>query len=1092
MALISMNLSEFLEQTDLSDLHEKLTSEDIDMTVLPLLEDADLKELGLSLGQRKKLLLGLKAMADKVATPEATKAKATNPVQLRRLSVLFCDMVGSTELGERLEIDEMQIVLQHYYDIASKVAQHHNGYLAGSQGDGLVMLFGYPKVLEGFAERCVLAAKDLQQRLADAPVLLDGHDPISIKTRIGIASGQAAVGLKDGDGPGGQIHLVGPVVNRAARLQTVAQPQSCAVDTKTRDLTQGSVAYGSAEQHPLKGMSESVDVYHLIGLRNSQDVPTMPALMIGRDADLEILSEAWRQAQEGSAVTLTVSGDAGLGKSTLVQSFLASGNPSPAHLVQLRCTAMAAQSPLRPVADALSAFAETQPDGPLVSTLLNAPTQDLADRAASFLHLGDDLTDGAALSSTDRDSVLDLLADWLIGVPGTPGLVVVENAQWADDTTRALLSFTAKKAAENGTPILMIAVTRDEASDIWDSTPAHRTLELQPLSKTSANTLLFRTLAGKPIPDAVRKNILYHADGNPLMLTTLAEALARQEFPEVTDAVIVPHTIYETVSKRLDSIEAGRGLIEALAVFGTHVPINVLNDAFPLVEEARDTTLNALEAAGLIEPQRVDGVEAIGIRHKTYRDVIYEQIDGPVRRKLHAAAFDALQDLTQARPEILAKHAQAAQDWQNTSVHALAAGETFLKRSALVEAGHFLEMADAALIRLPGSTLVTEQRLRAITGLASVERSRFGIATDRSAELGQQAADLARAIGDGKAELLALNGLYSHALVRANYPKAEEHAKALLKAAELSQNQTFVMISTRAIGAVALHRGDQETAKQNLEAALEKYDRESHLPLAHSHGYDHAEITAALLAMSLWISGDVQRARQLGTFAIDHSRDIDHAHSLAQAVSFRVMWGAMARHGSELKDIAAEGQAVAEKHGIRVMRAATRLFPFATQLCLQASTPTTQELAELDERVVEFRAANPFNYGPLLASVLAEVYVRAGDLDAAEAVLIDGAQTEAKTGETWTSSELLRMKARVAAARNDRSTAQKLRKEALDCAMRTHASTVTLRITCDIAEGDLRPETLNAVQDALSGMVSLDDAWDVKRARALLGRANGA
>ena len=195
MALISMNLSEFLEQTDLSDLHEKLTSEDIDMTVLPLLEDADLKELGLSLGQRKKLLLGLKAMADKVATPEATKAKATNPVQLRRLSVLFCDMVGSTELGERLEIDEMQIVLQHYYDIASKVAQRHNGYLAGSQGDGLVMLFGYPKVLEGFAERCVLAAKDLQQRLADAPVLLDGHDPISIKTRIGIASGQAAVGL---------------------------------------------------------------------------------------------------------------------------------------------------------------------------------------------------------------------------------------------------------------------------------------------------------------------------------------------------------------------------------------------------------------------------------------------------------------------------------------------------------------------------------------------------------------------------------------------------------------------------------------------------------------------------------------------------------------------------------------------------------------------------------------------------------------------------------------------------------------------------------------------------------------------------------
>ncbi len=328
--------------------------------------------------------------------------------------------------------------------------------------------------------------------------------------------------------------------------------------------------------------------------------------------------------------------------------------------------------------------------------------------------------------------------------------------------------------------------------------------------------------------------------------------------------------------------------------------------------------------------------------------------------------------------------------------------------------------------------------------------------------------------------------------MRANYPKAKHQAKLLLETSELSQNDTFLKIAHRAIGAVALHTGDQVTAQKWLTEALDRYDHDTDLPISHLHGYDHAELTSALLAMSLWISGDVQRARQLGTFAIDHSRDIDHAHSLAQAVSFRVMWGAMARHGSELKDIAAEGQAVAEKHGIRVMRAATRLFPFATQLCLQASTPTTQELAELDERVVEFRAANPFNYGPLLASVLAEVYVRAGDLDAAEAVLIDGAQTEAKTGETWTSSELLRMKARVAAARNDRATAQKLRKEALDCAMRTHASTVTLRITCDIAEGDLRPETLSAVQDALSGMVSLDDAWDVKRAHALLGRANGA
>ncbi|MCR9156276.1 MAG: AAA family ATPase [Rhodobacteraceae bacterium] len=1091
MAATLMNLSQFLQQIDLSHLHEKLTSEDIDLTVLPLLDDADLKELGLSLGQRKKLLRGLKALDDTAGSKRHKDVKTANPVQLRRLSVLFCDMVGSTELGERLDIDDMQVVLQHYYDIASSVAQKHNGHLAGSQGDGVVMLFGYPKVIEGFAERSVVAARDLQQRLAEQPVLIDGRDPIHIVTRIGIASGQAAVGFKDGEGSGDQIHLVGPVVNRAARLQTVANPQSCAVDAKTHDLTQASVTYATAQRHPLKGLSDPVEVYHLIGLRRSQYVPAVPSEFVGRDSELETLSDLWSRTNSGAFITLTVSGDAGVGKSALVQRFLASCEPPVTRVTHLHCNAMAAQSPLRPVADALAGLIQSSDEKHALFNELNAPSQDLAVLAGQFLHLTDDAAESAAFSAGDRDSILDLLCLWLMGSAETPGIVVLENAQWLDDTTRALMSQTAEAARVTGKPIFMIAVTRDTALDVWKDSETHQQLALQPLDETDAKSLMDRILAGAPVPEAIRENILYHADGNPLVLGALLQSQSRSSFSNVPDAVVVPHTIYETVSKRLDSIQSGRGLIEALAVFGAPTPLNVLNEAFPLDEDTRDATLGALETAGLIERRKVNAADVLSIRHKAYRDVIYEQIDGPVRRKLHAAAFRALQDLVHERPEILAKHAQAAQDWNNTLDHALTAGETFLKRSALIEAGHFLEMAEVASKRLPANTQVTGKRLRTITGLASVERSRFGIATDRSAELGQQTADLAHAIGDRHAELMALYGLYSHALVRADYIKAEQQAKLLLDAAELSQNKTFMKIAYRAIGAVALHRGDQITAQKWLENALEQYDRDTDLPIAHAHGYDHAEITSALLAMSLWISGDLQRAWQMGAFSIDHSREIDHAHSLAQAVSFRVMWGAMARHGSALSGVAAEGQAIAEKHGISVMRAAARLFPFATNLCLQRSAPSAAELVELDKRVTEFRAANPFNYGALLASVLAEIYVRAGDLDKADAVLLGGAETTAKTGETWTSSELLRMQARVASARKNEATATRLRKEALDNAIHTQANSIALRVMCDMAEIDPHPENIHAVQEALSRMSSLDDGWDVRRARALLGTGSG-
>lgn len=1087
MAGTFMELSEFLAQIGLEQLRDLLTAEDIDMSVLPLLDDGDLKELGLSLGQRKKLIKGLKALdqsgSEPARAPDRTKS---NPVQLRRLSVLFCDMVGSTELGEKLNIDEMQTVLQHYYDIATTVAGRHGGYMAASQGDGLVILFGYPRVLDGFAERCILAARDLQISLSETPVILEGHDPFHIVTRIGVASGQAAVGREHSDVSGDHMHLVGPVVNRAARLQTVAHPNASAVDARTRDLTDMSVLYAQSERHALKGLAEPVEVFHVLGLHDSAELVTTSATFVGREAEIKKLSDLWRQAQAGQAATLTISGDTGIGKSALVQSFVETRVAPQARVIKLLCTAMASQSPLRPVANALAALTKVEHARHSLAGLLKHPTPEMTQLAAQFLGIADASHREAAISTSDREAILDLLAGWIVNAPEGPTVVVLENAQWADDSTSDLMVRTAKRARAENAPLLMLAITRDDGGDGQSDADGNQRLTVPPLGRSEADELLNRLVDGLPMPQSVRDNILHHAEGNPLMLETLGHAQAEHQLPEVADAVVVPHTIYESVSKRLDSIQSGRSVIEALAVLGKPASVDLLNDV--VNSDALDISraLVALEADGLIVRDASHGQEKYSIRHKAYRDVIYEQIDGRSRKQMHMAAYYALSDKTDLRPETLASHAQSAHDWTNASIHALSAGDAFLKRSALVEAGHYLAIADAALKRLPASSKVSQDRLRAVTGMASVERSRFGIATDKSAELGQQAVELARDIGDMKAELLALNGLYSHALVHADYPRAEEYAKAVLTAAQISQNKTFMMIGTRAIGAVALHRGDQETAVQNLSEALSQYNRDEHLPLAHAHGYDHAEICAALLSMSLWISGDQQRARHFSAFSIDHSRDINHAHSLAQAISFRVMLGALARHGSELTEVGADGIEVAEKYGIRVMRAAARLFPFATQLCLNPDPPSEAELADLMSRVDEFRAVNPFNYGALLATVLAEVHLRAGDIPAADTFLTAGMEHERNTGETWTSSELLRMRARVAAARGDKVAASNLRDEALDVARLTHAATIALRITCDMAEEERSVATMGAVQDALSQMASRDQSWDVRRAENIL------
>lgn len=1097
MTSTASHIAEFLANIGLSQLHGLFSKEDIDMPTLLLLDKDDLKELGLTLGQRKKLLAALKALSVPThATPPEDVSLEDAPIQLRRISVLFCDIVGSTELSQQHSIEDMQIIMQHYYQIATDIAKQRDGYLVGSQGDGVVILFGYPRVLDGFAERCVQAAQDLQRALAERLVTFDGRASFHIPTRIGIATGQAAVGQASGALRGDAMQLVGPVVNRAARLQTVANPQSIVVDSKTEHLTRNSVLYSEVEAHDLKGLPSGTEVFHVLGLRHEVEGPTAPATLIGRDAEAANLRRLWTQAQAGAPVTVTITGDAGIGKSTLIQSFVSMQTNPSMRVLHLPCAAMGARSPLLPIAKALDALTTDSATTPSLASLLSDPDPQLLHRTAQFLGLSTTPTTEEALSLRDRDSILDLLSRWIIRGASGPTLVFVENAQWADDSTRELLKRTAERARHEGATLMMIAATRADSPDIWTAQDAHERLTLPPLDPRHCEKLLQGIFGGQPVPHSIRKNILSHSGGNPLMLETLGHAQTTQQLTGGAGTVEIPHTIYESVSKRLDGIRLGRSVIEALAVLDSPASPTFLAAVLDQNADSMKPAIDALEQAGLISREVSAGQDMINIRHQVYRDVIYEQIVGQSRRHLHTAAYSALgnffADIEAQRPDVLATHSHVARDWENTAQHALEAGEGLLKRSALIEAGHFLEMANAAMQKLPGDDAVKQRHLRTITGLASVERSRFGIATDASADLGQQAVQLARELGDSKTELLALNGLYAHALVRANYPRAQEYAETLLETANHSQDRTFVMIGTRAIGAVAFHRADQEIAQHNLNTALAQYDKDAHLHLAHAHGYDHAEICAAFLCMSNWLTGDLQQSRHFGTFSIEHSREIDHAHSLAQAMAFRLLLGALARQGAELTLIGIEAVALGEKYDIRVMRAAAVLFPFVTQLCLRPEPPKPAEMTELSQRVKEFRAVNPFNYGPLVASLIADVSLRAGDIDAADDALAEGATVEQRTGETWTAPELLRLRARVAAERGNQCIARQLRDEALNCAISSGAHTLALRIRCDMAEAAPGPAATQAVQDALLQMASDDQGWDMKRATVLVQRANSA
>jgi hypothetical protein len=416
---------------------------------------------------------------------------------------------------------------------------------------------------------------------------------------------------------------------------------------------------------------------------------------------------------------------------------------------------------------------------------------------------------------------------------------------------------------------------------------------------------------------------------------------------------------------------------------------------------------------------------------------------------------------------------------------AIAAAEQALQRSAVQEAVQFLAQAEEALARFDDHAEADPLRLRLLIARSAISRVQQGIASDEAGRLGRQVLELARKLRETRSELMALTGLYTHALVRAEYFNAEKWAQLLSERAEQTQDDTFRMIGRRATGVVALHLGSLPQAAAALQEALDSYDEARHLPLASAHGYDHAEICAAFLSIALWISGDPAGGREMSEFSASHSRHIGHMHSLTQALVFRAMLMALAQDWAACLAAAQEGEAVGLQHGLNVMGTACSFFATVARLTAAPEPPREGDLKALLRSHAEFRRVNPYNYQPVAWLLLAALQLKAGDLAAAEEALHHAEAVQARTREVLAAPELLRMRAQILRAKGDAAAGAALA-EALQAATRMGATMFALRIACEMAELEPNPASLAQLNAVYGRLVSSDRGEDVRRCMALL------
>jgi class 3 adenylate cyclase/tetratricopeptide (TPR) repeat protein len=640
---------------------------DIDREALLDLTEQDLEQLGLSIGHRKRLLRAIQALSGPVRGPEPGDAER------RQLTVMFCDLVGSTELAGLLDPEDMRDVIRAYQDLAVRVVGRFDGHVARFLGDGLLIYFGYPRAHENDAERAILAGLEL----VDAVAEIEAYPGRPLEARIGIATGLVVVGgiAEDRDS------VVGETPNLAARLQTLAQPSTVVVAPNTYRLVAGLFEFADLGRHQLKGFAEPIQVWH--ALRESKAEGRFRARHgggvappIGRDQEMAFLSDRWREAKQGQGQVVLLSGEPGVGKSCIVEALHDALRAETAVRLRYFCSPFGVNSALHPVIERFWRVAGIARDQPtdvklekLEGALKGTPEQvrQAAALLAQAMAIPTDRYPRANLSPEGhKRRTFEMLIDQLEMMAVEPVLVVFEDAHWIDPTTQELLDAVIERVST--LPVLLLITFRPEFAPSWYGRPAVSELTLNRLNQSQVVALVGRDTGGKVLPSEVLEEIVSKTDGIPLFVEELTRMLLesglltdagdRYELSGPLPPLAIPTSLQDSLMARLDRLGAVKVVAQVAAAIGREFVREIIACA-TAAGETLDAAINELLDAGLL----VQGVgqqrTVYAFKHVLVRDAAYSSLLRGARRGLHrriATCLETSPGRGNASPEVLANH----------------------------------------------------------------------------------------------------------------------------------------------------------------------------------------------------------------------------------------------------------------------------------------------------------------------------------------------------------------------------------------------------------------------------------------------------
>ena len=902
-------IADWLEKLNLGQYAQRFAENDIDVSVLRHLTDADLEKIGVSLGHRRKILAAIAELSgaspSKHEPADGVEPKPQETAERRQVTVMFSDLVGSTALSARMDPEDLREVISAYQTRVAETVGRFDGFVAKYMGDGVLIYFGYPKAHEDDAERAVRAGLELVVAVGG----LKTHAPL--QTRVGIATGLVVVGDLIGSGASQEQAIVGETPNLAARLQGIAEPNSVVIADSTRKLLGNLFDLEDLGAQDLKGITGPARASAVLRASSAEGrFEAMHATgltdLVGREEELDLLLRRWSKAKTGEGQVVLISGEAGIGKSRLTAVLLEQLAAESHTRLRYFCSPQHTDSAFYPIISQMQRAAgltyddTTQAKLDKLDTVLvqsSTPRQDAA-LFAEMLSLPDDgrYPKLELAPQQRRQRTLEALTTQIEALSHQrPVLMIFEDAHWIDPTSLEALGQAVDRIRT--LCVLLIVTYRPEFEPPWIGRPHVTPLPVNRLGEREIAAMIDGVIGNKPLPANVRQDIVERTDGIPLFVEEMTKAVleakseddARQTTAAIpSPAFAVPASLHASLMARLDRLGPAKEVAQIGAAIGREFSHALLGAVAGKPEAELALALDSLLAAGLLFRQGIPPHATYLFKHALVQDAAYTTLLRNPRRALHAGIADAIENhflyIAENQPELLARHCTEAGLIEKAASLWGKAGERSLRRSALVEAMEQLTRALGQIATLPSTPALRRERIKLQVALLNPLLHVKGYAaleTKAAAELALLLIKQADALGEPPDDPLllfsVLYGFWTASCVAFDGDAMRELAAHFLALAEKQGETVPLVIGHRLMATSLAYTGDLTEGRAHYDKAVSLYNPSTHRPLARRFGQDHGVTSLSFRAGPLWILGYPEAALADTEHALEGSREIGQA-----------------------------------------------------------------------------------------------------------------------------------------------------------------------------------------------------------------------